>query len=98
MEPHRARADRSAWSRSNLFLQDVYGQQRILKERKIPRSLVYSCQHFQREMIGVEVPRGIYTHICGIDLVRDSKTGDFWCWKTMCARPAAFPTCWKTGW
>src|SRR5271166_1643131 len=61
----------------NLFLQDVYGQQRILKERKIPRSLIYSCRHFQREMIGVEVPRGIYTHICGIDLVRSSKTGDF---------------------
>ena len=61
----------------NLFLQDVYGQQRILKERKIPRSLVYSCKHFHREMIGVEVPHGIYTHICGIDLVRDSKTGEF---------------------
>ena len=61
----------------NLFLQDVYGQQRILKERKIPRSLIYSCKHFHREMIGVEVPRGIYTHICGIDLVRDSKTGEF---------------------
>ncbi|HZD31621.1 MAG TPA: circularly permuted type 2 ATP-grasp protein, partial [Candidatus Angelobacter sp.] len=44
----------------NLFLQDVYGQQRILKERKIPRSLIYSCKHFLREMIGVEVPRGIY--------------------------------------
>ncbi len=28
-------------------------------------------------MIGLEVPRGIYTHICGIDLVRDSKTGEF---------------------
>src|SRR5664279_2387896 len=61
----------------NLFLQDVYGQQRILKERKIPRSLVYSCHHFHREMIGVEVPHGIYTHICGIDLVRCSRTGDF---------------------
>src|SRR5271165_474719 len=61
----------------NLFLQDVYGAQRILKERKIPRSLVYSCRHFHREMIGVEVPHGIYTHICGIDLVRCSKTGNF---------------------
>jgi len=61
----------------NLFLQDIYGQQRILKERKIPRSLVYSCKHFHREMIGLEVPRGIYTHIAGIDLVRDSKTGEF---------------------
>lgn len=61
----------------NLFLQDVYGKQRILADRKIPRSLVYSCKHFHREMLGVEVPRGIYTHICGIDLVRDSKTGEF---------------------
>ncbi len=61
----------------NLFLQDVYGQQSIFKDRRIPRFLVYSCPHFRREMIGVEVPRGIHTHICGIDLVRDSKTGEF---------------------
>jgi uncharacterized circularly permuted ATP-grasp superfamily protein len=61
----------------NLFLQDVYGQQRILKDRQVSRPLVYSCQHFRREMIGVEVPRGIHTHISGIDLVRDSKTGEF---------------------
>src|SRR5215469_6596258 len=61
----------------NLFLQDVYGPQRILKDRQIPRALVYSCQHFRREMIGVEVPRGIHTHISGIDLVRDSTTGEF---------------------
>ena len=61
----------------NLFLQDVYGPQRILKDGKIPRSLVFSCQHYQRQMSGVQVPRGIYTHISGIDLVRDSKTGDY---------------------
>jgi uncharacterized circularly permuted ATP-grasp superfamily protein len=61
----------------NLFLQDVYGQQRIFKDGQIPRSLVYSCAHFRREMIGVEVQRGIHTHISGIDLVRDSKTGEF---------------------
>src|SRR5271155_276614 len=61
----------------NLFLQDVYGKQSILKDRKIPRWLVYSCPNFRREVIGVEVAGGIYTHICGIDLVRDSKSGDF---------------------
>src|ERR1700682_1281455 len=61
----------------NLFLQDVYGKQRIFSDRQIPRSLVYSCRHFLREVIGIEVPRGIHTHICGIDLVRDSKTGEF---------------------
>src|SRR5277367_6460005 len=61
----------------NLFLQDVYGKQSILKDRRIPRSLVYSCPHFRREVVGVGVSRGIYTHICGIDLVRDS-SGDFY--------------------
>jgi len=61
----------------NLFLQDVYGRQSILKDRTVPPSLIYSCKHFHREMIGVHVPRGIHTHICGIDLVRDSKTGEF---------------------
>jgi len=61
----------------NLFLQDAYGKQRIFADRQIPRSLVYSCKHFLREVIGIEVPRGIHTHICGIDLVRDSKTGEF---------------------
>ena len=61
----------------NLFLQDIYGPQRILKDRRVPRSLIYSCRHFRREMIGVQVPGGIYTHVAGIDLVRDSRTGDF---------------------
>jgi len=61
----------------NLFLQDVYGKQLILKDRKIPSSLVYSCRHFRREMVGLAVPHGIYTHVCGIDLVRDSSTGEF---------------------
>jgi uncharacterized circularly permuted ATP-grasp superfamily protein len=61
----------------NLFLQDVYGKQRIFADKQIPRSLVYSCKHFHREAIGIEVPRGIHTHICGIDLVRDSKSGEY---------------------
>ena len=61
----------------NLFLQDIYGQQRILKDGQISRPLVYSCRNFHREMIGIEVPRGIHIHISGIDLVRDSRTGEF---------------------
>jgi len=61
----------------NLFLEDVYGPQRILRDGTIPRRLVLSCQAFRREAMGVEVPRGIHVHVAGIDLVRDSKTGDF---------------------
>jgi len=72
----------------NLFLQDIYGPQMILKDRKIPRSLVLSCNHYQREMMGVKVPRGIYTHIAGIDLVRDSKTGDYHVLEDNCRTPS----------
>src|ERR1700689_3303829 len=61
----------------NLFLQDVYGPQRILKDRIIPRNLVYSCKHYRREMAGLSVPRDIYIHVAGIDLVRDSRTGQY---------------------
>jgi len=61
----------------NLFLQDVYGPQRILRDGKIPRPLVLSCSHFRREVVGVEAPRGIHVHIAGIDLVRDSRTGEY---------------------
>src|ERR1700686_1109452 len=35
----------------NLFLRDVYGAQRILKDGIIPRNLVFSCKHFRREMV-----------------------------------------------
>ena len=61
----------------NLFLQDIYGPQKILKDRIIPRWLIYSCRQFRREMVGLPVPRGIYTHVAGIDLIRDSRTGEY---------------------
>ncbi|HYA16674.1 MAG TPA: circularly permuted type 2 ATP-grasp protein, partial [Bryobacteraceae bacterium] len=61
----------------NLYLRDIYGPQRILRDRIIPRNLVFSCKHFRREMAGLTVARDIYVHIAGIDLVRDSKTGQY---------------------
>ena len=61
----------------NLYLRDIYGPQRILRDRIIPRNLVFSCKHFRREMAGLTVARDIYVHIAGIDLVRDSRTGQY---------------------
>jgi uncharacterized circularly permuted ATP-grasp superfamily protein len=55
----------------NLFLQDIYHQQRILKEGIIPVELVLSSKHFRREFMGVDPPRGIYIHVTGSDVVRD---------------------------
>ena len=57
----------------NLFCQDIYHDQHILRERVIPPELIYGARMFRREMFHVNVPRNIYIHVCGTDLVRDSK-------------------------
>ncbi len=54
----------------NLFLKDIYHEGRILDENVVPRALVYSCKHYRREMLGVNVPHDIYVSIVGTDLVR----------------------------
>ena len=54
----------------NLFLKDVYHEERILNERVVPRDLVQSCKHFRREMRGVYVHRDIYVSVAGTDLIR----------------------------
>jgi uncharacterized circularly permuted ATP-grasp superfamily protein len=48
----------------NLFLQDIYGPQKILKDKIVPRGLIYSCRHFRREMVGLPVPAGhLHAHL-----------------------------------
>jgi uncharacterized circularly permuted ATP-grasp superfamily protein len=55
----------------NQFLYDVYHEQRIINEKRIPADLVFGARHFRREMIGINVPRNIYAHVTGTDLIRD---------------------------
>ena len=55
----------------NLFLKDIYHQQRILKDGALPAQLIYQGNHFRHEIIDLDPPHDIYTHIAGIDLVRD---------------------------
>src|SRR5215218_9876134 len=59
----------------NLFCRDVYHEQRILKEKLIPPELIYGAKMFRREMFHVSVPRNIYIHICGTDLIRNRDGG-----------------------
>ena len=54
----------------NLFLKDIYQDARILKEGIVPRHLVYSAQHYRREMLGVRPRKDIYVSVAGSDLVR----------------------------
>ncbi len=55
----------------NLFLVDLYGKQRILKDKIIPRELIESSVHFQKDLVGFCPPREIFIHVAGIDLIRD---------------------------
>ncbi len=55
----------------NIFLKDIYNQQFIIKDGIVPAKLIYSCPNFIRQMVNVNVPFDIYTHISGIDLIRD---------------------------
>ncbi len=55
----------------NLFLADIYGAQRILREGVIPTEMVETSKHFRREMVGLPLSRGLHVHINGTDLIRD---------------------------
>ncbi len=57
----------------NAFMFDIYHRQEILKAGRIPEELIVQNKAFVPEMIGVDPPRGIYSHIIGIDLVRTSE-------------------------
>ncbi len=60
----------------NLFLHDIYNEGKILAEGFVPREIVYSCQHFRRQMRGLQVPRNVYVAVAGTDLLR-IKGGEF---------------------
>ncbi|MFL5294711.1 MAG: circularly permuted type 2 ATP-grasp protein [Myxococcales bacterium] len=55
----------------SLFLDDVYGEQRILAEGKIPRDLVLGAKHYLPDLRGIKPPGGVRVHLSGIDLIRD---------------------------
>jgi uncharacterized circularly permuted ATP-grasp superfamily protein len=55
----------------NLFLHDIYHERRVIRDRVIPASLVLGAPGYRRQMVGIDVPQGIYTHVSGIDVIRD---------------------------
>jgi uncharacterized circularly permuted ATP-grasp superfamily protein len=55
----------------NLFIDDIYNDQRILAERVVPRALIASSRNYRAECEGMRPLYGAWAHICGSDLVRD---------------------------
>ncbi len=55
----------------NLFINDIYHEQKIIKDKVVPEELVRSAQSFRPQCVGLDPPRGIWCHITGTDLVRN---------------------------
>nr|WP_321452933.1 circularly permuted type 2 ATP-grasp protein [uncultured Carboxylicivirga sp.] len=60
----------------NLFLDDLYNEQKILKDKIIPKELILSSSTYLKECIGLKPPEKIWTHITGTDIIRGDN-GDF---------------------
>ena len=76
--------DRVEWKRTekglkqrihalNLFIGDIYGEQKIIKDKVFPRALLKDSVNFRKHCVGVKPPLGVWAHICGSDLVRDGE-------------------------
>jgi uncharacterized circularly permuted ATP-grasp superfamily protein len=61
----------------NLFIDDIYHDQKILKDGVIPPDLILSAKSYRKACAGLNPPHGIWCHITGTDLVRD-RDGEYY--------------------
>lgn len=54
----------------NAFLNDIYHDGKILKDKVVPADLVLGNKNYLKQMVRLDIPGGVYAHIAGIDLVR----------------------------
>lgn len=55
----------------NLFINDIYHDQKIVKDGIIPEEIIRSATAFREQCVGLNPPKGVWCHITGTDLVRD---------------------------
>ncbi len=60
----------------NLFLSDIYSDQKIIKDGIIPKEVIYSSKNFLAPCMGIKPPKNIWIHITGTDLIRGDN-GEF---------------------
>lgn len=54
----------------NLFIQDIYTKQHILRDKVVPADLIFSSKNYLKVMLDVKPVGGIYNHISGTDLIK----------------------------
>lgn len=55
----------------NLFISDIYNDQKIIKDGVIPREIIESSKGYLKQCMGLKPPHGVWTHISGTDLIRN---------------------------
>ena len=75
----------------NGFLVDVYGRGEIVRAGHIPGRLVYQNAAYERAVVGFVPPKGVYSHIVGVDIVRTGP-GDFFVLEDNCRTPSGVST------
>lgn len=57
----------------NLFINDLYNDQKILKDKVVPREIIEGSRNFMTQCMGITPPFSAWANICGSDLVRDGE-------------------------
>ncbi len=57
----------------NMFINDLYNDQKVLKDGIVPAELILKSKNFREQCIGMKPAHGVWAHICGSDLIRDDK-------------------------
>jgi uncharacterized circularly permuted ATP-grasp superfamily protein len=60
----------------NLFINDIYNDQKIFKDKVVPRELIFESTNFRKECLGIKPRYGVWAHVCGTDLIKGDK-GEF---------------------
>lgn len=71
----------------NAFLVDVYDRGEIIRSGRIPSRLVYLNEAYEKAVAGFRPPKGVYSHIVGIDLVCTGP-GQFYVLEDNCRTPS----------
>lgn len=56
----------------NLFIDDLYNEQKVLKDKTIPKELILSSTTYLKQCQGLKPPKGVWCHISGSDMIRDN--------------------------
>ena len=66
----------------NMFIDDLYNEQKVLKDKIIPKELVLSSATYLKQCMGLKPPENVWCHIPA-RILSEGKTEDFMFWRTI---------------